>query len=57
MTTTSNPSPEMQQILERAFADAVRERDNPDVEKVERDRARLHRWVKRVSNTPSTAAS
>ncbi|MDV6212542.1 hypothetical protein R3Q08_30225 [Rhodococcus erythropolis] len=54
---TSNPSPEMQQILERAFADAVRERDNPDVEKVERDRARLHRWVKRVSNTPSTAAS
>lgn len=39
----------MQQILEQAFVDAVHERNNPDVEKVERDRARLHRWVKRVS--------
>lgn len=39
----------MRQILEQAFVDAVRERNNPDVEKVERDRDRLHRWVKRVS--------
>lgn len=39
----------MRQILEQAFADAVRERNNPDAEKVERDRTRLHLWAKRVS--------
>lgn len=46
-------SPEMHAIWQRAVDDATRERNNPDPEKLRRERARLHRWVQRTARTAS----